>query len=570
MYSKLFLIRTFWSCRGQSEEDSHLYKLPYAAQAAFNSSDKRHDPLCLPNTRVSVLEQITAWADRRDERCIFWVNGVAGTGKSTIARTVARKYDDQKRLGASFFFSRGGGDVNHAGKFFTSIAVQLASKSFSLKRYICEAIKVNSGVVSQTPRDQWNQLILEPLSKLEADSLQSPLILVVDALDECEGENDIREIIHLLAKVKSLETIQLRVLVTSRPEIPIRPSFRAMPEILHQDLVLHNISRVIVDQDISIFFMHKLSEIRNASEDLPVDWPGKETIDLLVLKAHGLFIYAATVCRFIEEGGEQWPPQDLLDLVLPDDRTSGSLPRKPGERVATHKSPTKELDEIYTQVLKYSFKRVHDEWDKQQLAEVFRQVVGAIIVLFEPLSTTALAGLLFARKEIISLRLRHLRSVLDVPENQDSTVRLLHPSFRDFLLDKQRCHDQHFWVDEKKTHKVLTESCLRLMCSHLKRDICDLQMPGVPISEVESSRVERYLPAHVQYACRYWVDHLTRSDIDLYNAGRVHKFFQEHFLHWLEALSIMGKLSEGVFMITTIQSMLTVSDLVLSRYDLGR
>ena len=495
---------------------------------------------------------------------------MAGTGKSTVARTVARKYDDQKRLGASFFFSRGGGDVNHAGKFFTSIAIQLASKSFSLKRYICEAIKVNSGLASQAPRDQWNQLILEPLSKLKADSLQSPLILVIDALDECEGENDIREIIQLLANVNSLEAIQLRTFVTSRPEIPIRPSFRAMPEILHQDLVLHDISRAIVDQDIFIFFMHNLSEIRSASEDLPVDWPGKKTIDLLVLKAHGLFIYAATVCRFIKEGGEQWPPQDLLDLVLPEDSASGSLLGKPGERVAIHKSPTKELDEIYTQVLEYSFKTVHDEQDKQHLAEVFRLVIGAIVVLFEPLSPTALAGLLAARKEIINRRLRHLHSVLDVPENQDSTIHLLHPSFREFLLDKQRCHNQHFWVDEKKTHKVLTESCLRLMSSRLKRDICDLQMPGALRSEVEKGRIEQYLPAHVQYACRYWVDHLTRSDIDLCNDGQIHKFIQEHFLHWLEALGLMERISEGVFMITTLQSLLAVSDLVLSCYNLRR
>jgi hypothetical protein len=555
-----------WSYRGPS--DSYLHKLPYAAQAAFNSSDKRHDPLCLPNTRVGVLEQIMAWADGRNERCIFWLNGVAGTGKSTIARTVARKYDDQKRLGASFFFSRGGEDVNHAGKFFTSIAVQLASKLFSLKRYICEVIKVDNGIASQTPRDQWNKLILEPLSKLETDSLQLPLILVIDALDECEGENDIREIIQLLAEVKSLKTIQLRIFITSRPEIPIRPSFRAMSEILHQDLVLNDISRAIVDQDIFIFFTHKLSEIRNASEDLPVNWPGKKTIDLLVLKAHGLFIYAATVCRFIKEGGEQWPPQDLLDLVLSEDGASGSLLQKPGERVATHKSPTKELDEIYTQALEYSFKTVHDEWDKRQLAGVFRQVIGAIIVLFEPLSTTALAGLLTVRKEIVNRRLRHLRSVLDVPENHNSIIRLLHPSFRDFLLDKQRCHNQHFWVDEKKTHKALTESCLRLISSCLKRDICDLQMPGVLIREVERGRVEQYLPAHVQYACRYWVDYLTRSNISLCDDGQIHKFIQEHFLHWLEALSLIGKISEGVFMITMLQSLLTVSDLVLSRYDL--
>ena|ERR1700733_3138706 len=90
--------------------------------------------VCLPHTRVDILKQIVEWADGGNERCIFWLNGTAGTGKSTIARTVARKYHDQGRLEASFFFSRGAGDVSHAGKFFTSITVQLANKSRILRR----------------------------------------------------------------------------------------------------------------------------------------------------------------------------------------------------------------------------------------------------------------------------------------------------------------------------------------------------------------------------------------------------------------------------------------------------
>src|ERR1700752_154287 len=129
--------------------------LPYAAQAPYDSSEKQYSPLCLPNTRVDVLKHIRTWADGEDERCIFWLNGLAGTGKSTIARTIARKYFEQEPLGASFFFSRGGGDVGHAGKFFTSIAMQLANKSPSLHRYICEAVAQWSAIMGQSLRDQW-------------------------------------------------------------------------------------------------------------------------------------------------------------------------------------------------------------------------------------------------------------------------------------------------------------------------------------------------------------------------------------------------------------------------------
>jgi hypothetical protein len=103
--------------------ESLLTGLPSAVEAPFNSYQRQHEPTCLHNTRVDVLRHIFDWADGQDKRCIFWLNGLAGTGKSTIARTVARKYSEQERLGASFFFSRGGGDVSHAGKFFTSIAL---------------------------------------------------------------------------------------------------------------------------------------------------------------------------------------------------------------------------------------------------------------------------------------------------------------------------------------------------------------------------------------------------------------------------------------------------------------
>ena len=174
--------------------ESPLSSLPYAQDAPFNSFAKRHDPICLPDTRVNVLRDIYSWADGRDERCIFGLSGLAGTGKSTIARTVARRYLDQKRLGASFFFSRGGGDVGYAGKFVTSIAWQLASSVPSLDRYVCDAIKERRDIASQSLRDQWQQLVLRPLSRLSGSGGQISYMLVVDALDECDNDKDIRTI----------------------------------------------------------------------------------------------------------------------------------------------------------------------------------------------------------------------------------------------------------------------------------------------------------------------------------------------------------------------------------------
>jgi len=145
--------------------------LPYAIDAPFNAYNREDEPLCLPNTRIDLLREIYNWGDGHDEkRFIYWLNGLAGTGKSTIARTVARKYFNQGQLGASFFFSRGGGDVGRADKFVTTVALQLASSVPSLQGAVSDAIRERSDIVNHALSDQWRQLVLRPLSKLKVDS----------------------------------------------------------------------------------------------------------------------------------------------------------------------------------------------------------------------------------------------------------------------------------------------------------------------------------------------------------------------------------------------------------------
>src|SRR5436305_5481588 len=105
----------------------------------------------------------------------------------------------------------------------------------------------------------------------------------------------------------------------------------------------------------------------------------------------------------------------------------------------THESSTKALDDMYSQVLEYSFKDVKNPKDRQDLESIFRLVVGAIVILLNPLSAVSITKLLNEDGMIIQMRLRHLHSVLEVPDSQSDPIRLLHLSFRDFLLDKERC-----------------------------------------------------------------------------------------------------------------------------------
>jgi hypothetical protein len=518
-----------------------LKSLPIATDAPFNAYQRQHNPTCLENTRVDLLHDIYNWTNRRDERGIFWLNGLAGTGKSTVARTVARRYFDQKRLGASFFFSRGGGDVGHAKKFVTSIAFQLASNIPSLDQHICDAIKERRDIISQSLRDQWQQLVLRPLSKLDGNGSQASYVLVVDALDECDNDIDILTILLLAAEIRQSERVRLRIFLTSRPEIPIRHGFHQLSDAEHQDFILHNISPSIINQDIGTFLENAFQVIVQ-ERSIVTGWPGQQIINRLIQNASGLFIWAATACRFIREGKRLAVKR--LDIILEHSST-------------TINAPEKHLNEIYITVLRHCISPEHSDEEAEELRSILKGLLGGIVTLLSPLSTQSLSKLLGTPQDEVDQTLQDLYAILNISKDPTHPLRLHHPSFRDFLYKKTRCEE--FWVDEKQAHQVLADSCIRLMSTSLRQDICSVDAPGILVADIESSRVEQSLSPEVQYACRFWIEHVWRSGSQLRDNGQAHIFLQEHLLHWLEALGWMKKISEGVLAISSLEARLSVS-----------
>jgi len=495
----------------------------------------------LKDTRVELRKQIMDWCDDPNSKCIFWLNGMAGTGKSTISRTIARELAEKKRLAASFFFTRGKKDVSHSRMFFTTIAAQLAISLPVLRTFISDAIDNNAHIFQQGPREQWNQLILNPLKSAPTQSIQ--LVVVIDALDECDSMEDIQLILLLLEEAKDLDTVRIKIFLTSRPEVPIFDGFRQLSGEAYQDFVLHNIPLDTVNADISIFFLQKLSSLK-AKHGLRTPWPDERVIERLVERAAGLFIYAATTLRFIQGGIDG--PEKQLSLVL--SATKSSL------------SATEHLDSIYTTLLQHSYLGQRGYQECEQLAGRFRQVVGSIVGMFNTMPARNLAQLLQMPFEMVSGTLDSLRSVLNIPENESQPVRLFHLSFRDFLQDSQRCSDSRFQIDEKERHTSLFRKCMSHI-SQLQENMCDLWGPGVLITEIPDDTIQKCIPPHIQYACRYWLDHwrlgnplTVKEDIKT-----IREFLAQHFLHWLEGLSLIGEVSNGVHMIIALEKILSVS-----------
>jgi hypothetical protein len=347
--------------------DGLLKDLPYAADAPFYAAKWQHEPTCLPDTRVHLQQQIHDWIDGNDHRTIFWLNGLAGTGKSTIARTIAYNCFQQGRLGASFFFSKGGGDISHAGKFFTTIAAQLCEESQYLKRCIYDAMKENKSIATQSYANQWRQLILGPLSKLDRGYRPFSFVFVIDAMDECESDADITLILQLLVEAQSLKKVRLRVFLTSRPDTPIRHGFDRISEDKHRHIVLHNISTLVINHDISVFLSYKLQLIgrENYFHD---NWLGVDIIADFVQKASGLFIWAATACRFIEGPFAK----EQIAIIL-----AGEIDAE---------SPEGHLNHLYTSVLQSSIPQKYSEKLKRELHSLLRNILGSISILLSPLS----------------------------------------------------------------------------------------------------------------------------------------------------------------------------------------
>jgi hypothetical protein len=482
---------------------------------------------------------------------------MAGTGKSTISRTIAQWFKDRGLLGASFFFKRGERDRDSSHFFFTTIAYQLVSRERALEPYIRNAIDADPALTGKVMREQFEKLILQPLSNLLGDP-ENPanIVIVVDALDECDRDEDIKIIIYLLSRLKALSSVHVKIFITSRPELPIRLGFKEIRG-EYQDVALHQIPESMIERDISRFLSYELVRIREeynsqALDDLqlPSDWPGKHMIQTLVHMAVPLFIFAATVCRFVEDSA--WSdPVGQLEKILHYQNSARD-------------SELDRLDATYLPILNQLIVG-STGLKRSRLVEEFRDIVGPIVLLVEPLSISSLATLLDIPILTIARRLNTLHSVLSVPSRTDSPVRIFHLSFRDFLIDPAKSTTNDFWVDETKCHTRITRRCFELMSSgYLKKDICNLKMPGKTRIEVDAGTIETHLPTHVQYACLYWVYHLKESRGIIQDGDQTHCFLERHFLYWLEALSLIGRLSESIGMIDNLLLIVDVSHLVIS------
>jgi len=308
----------------------------------------------------------------------------------------------------------------------------------ALVPYVRSATNAEPNISTKFLKEQFEKLIFQPFSQAMQTSTQVLILaIVVDALDECDREGDIRTILHLLSQTKNLQSVHMHIFVTSRPELPIQLGFKEMAPDAYEDMVLEKIPQVAIEHDISVYLRYELTKIKEeynatvpSDSQLLFDWPGEGNIQALTTMAVPLFIFAATVRRFI--GDDTWnDPDEQLKTVLKYWTTSQG-------------NQESRLDEVYLPILKQLAAR-HKGPDMERLAEEFKEIVGSIVILANPLARSSLATLLGISKRTVNSKLRHLHSVLSIPSDQNLPVRLLHLSFWDFLLDPKKKGKSEVW-----------------------------------------------------------------------------------------------------------------------------
>ena len=308
---------------------------------------------------------------------------------------------------------------------------------------------------------------------------------------------------------------------------------------------LHDVQRSSVDADIKLFFNAHLTNIAKywSDSDLMEGWPSTSDISVLCEKAGGLFIYASTVVKFVSSQHHQ--PAERLALLI-------SLPQN------TNCEGQSGIDILYTELLIQAF---HDmEPDDQQFFQHLRSVIGAVLLVFNPLSKKSLSGLLtnFNTPSSISTALHSFHSLLLIPDGVGDPICPFHKSFPDFLMDPGRCTDKRFFVDPPVHHTELLFSCLNLMKERLRRNICNLDDHAV-FSRVKDLPTDQksHIGDALGYACRFWTRHLIKTPSSGQNAEEVQKaideFFTTYLLFWIEVLVIMGNLDASVYAINDIQ-----------------
>ncbi|KAF5344490.1 hypothetical protein D9758_014158 [Tetrapyrgos nigripes] len=343
---------------------------------------------CIEGTRKEILDNIMNWAGDGSSTTMtgYWMCGMAGTGKSTIAQSVCLGLKRKGLLGGEFFCSRQIEECHDYHKVIPTIAYQLASRNAKYQQALCDVLNEDLQLASKEPQYQVTKLLIDPWKRVVSRG-ESPFlapVIVIDALDECRDISLVLEFI--VPAIKKQELPGLKFFLTSHPEQHIKKHFdldAIQQERLYvQKFYLHNVEKSIVKKDISLFLGKGLIGLGIS----------KDKLDILVERSGALFIYAATLVKYLASGGH---------------RASSRLEKVLNVKGSPDKIQTQMLDELYTQILSDSLDKLSPEEQDQSI-----RIIHTVIMTGTPVSCQIIADLLDYKVQDVKATISELQSVL--------------------------------------------------------------------------------------------------------------------------------------------------------------
>ena len=533
-------------------EDQRLESLPGAKLDAVQWD---LDLTCLRGTRKQLLDELMDWVHNPASERILWLSGAAGTGKSSVANSIAEQVHSLGRLGAFFRFNRDVAGPETPGQLFGNLCYQLALFDDQLRTAVLSAIHRGSGG-AMSLRMQAKTLFVETTKDAQ---IVGPVVVVVDALDESGTDSSTTEPSReklVRAIIEELPALppSIKVLITSRDEGIIS---RLMPGCL-SCLTKRIDDAAHTEEDILQYIRHRMVQVRKSFRNLPTDWPGAAKESELAAYADGLFIWASVACKHLEGNGDD-PNVQLAEILGSSD-----------ERVTAEAK----LDRLYMHVLCCSLPEAGgirtNNW---------QYVLGAIVTLKTPLTYHAMDSLLYLTADLSKRTLVNgcqiklttsyhiissLRPILRIDRELKDVVRLLHKSVFDFLTGRA---EQFIRVDLGVQNGILAMQCLDHMNRDLRYDICGIGDPSRLNTEIDGLHdlVRECIPESLQYACRYFAYHLIDASIPATALVEgLQTFITENLMHWIEAMSLMDRLYEAEISLQIICNYLEVSQIHLS------
>ncbi|KAF7979625.1 hypothetical protein HWV62_41573 [Athelia sp. TMB] len=478
-----------------------------------NMSAAERSP-CLPGTQQARLKEVIDWLMTPSDQNILWLHGAAGLGKSTIANTIAEHFGGLHRRGAFLLFDRNSPLESAPSRVITTLAFQLAQQNAAICSAVSAAIDQQPQLVSDPLGTQFKSLLVEPLC-IAAKHIDGPIIIILDALDECGDAPSRRKLLDMLSQDFKQLPDNFRILITSRPDHDIKGALGSCSHIHTIDLSIAS------DADMRIYIKHEMGQYyknHHEIDELPINWPGEEVIGRLVSYAAGLFIWAATAMKLLFNADD---PHRWLHGLL------------------GHRRPDFSLHELYkTSLLSVS------KWEPGETTDDYKRILGLIIISQVPLTDDTIATLLGFRDGGRACRtvLQRLGCVIQWTKGQPA--RTLHKSFPDYLTDSNHCSSEPWFIDVQEHQHALTLACLRIMNDQLHFNMCNLKTSHIPNAHIPDlpGRIEKAVPPSLSYPCLFWGDHIRQT---LTGSSSLEplilEFFEQKFLYWLEVLSLMGE-----------------------------